>query len=231
MGAALRRTSFSPNIKERRDYSCAVFDSAGQVIAMGDHMPVHLGSMPMSVAAAVKRLRARTRRRRHAQRSLPRWHPPPRHHAGDAGVLKRKRQEPARGAPAPHNARLLRRFPRPPRRCRRNLPRLHGPLPRNLPGRPPHSAGQNHARRKTRRRCAGPPAQQRPHARRTRRRPRRSDRRLPDRSPAPSRNLRTLRNRPCQESRRRSARLFRRNDARLSAHHPARPLPGRRFSR
>jgi len=54
MGAALRRTSFSPNIKERRDYSCAVFDSAGQVIAMGDHMPVHLGSMPMSVAAAVQ---------------------------------------------------------------------------------------------------------------------------------------------------------------------------------
>jgi N-methylhydantoinase B len=52
MGAALRRTAFSPNIKERRDYSCAVFDSAGQVIAMGDHMPVHLGSMPMSVAAA-----------------------------------------------------------------------------------------------------------------------------------------------------------------------------------
>jgi N-methylhydantoinase B len=54
MGAVLRRTSFSPNIKERRDYSCAVFDSAGQVIAMGDHMPVHLGSMPMSVAAAVQ---------------------------------------------------------------------------------------------------------------------------------------------------------------------------------
>jgi N-methylhydantoinase B len=54
MGATLRRTSFSPNIKERRDYSCAVFDSAGQVIAMGDHMPVHLGSMPMSVAAAIE---------------------------------------------------------------------------------------------------------------------------------------------------------------------------------
>src|ERR1700754_2230482 len=54
MGAALRRTSFSPNIKERRDYSCAVFDSAGRAIAMGDHMPVHLGSMPMSVAAAVE---------------------------------------------------------------------------------------------------------------------------------------------------------------------------------
>src|SRR5437763_3135518 len=53
MGAALRRTSFSPNIKERRDYSCAVFDSGGNVIAMGDHMPVHLGSMPMSVRTAV----------------------------------------------------------------------------------------------------------------------------------------------------------------------------------
>jgi N-methylhydantoinase B len=53
MGAALRRTAFSPNIKERRDYSCAVFDGDGAVIAMGDHMPVHLGSMPMSVRAAI----------------------------------------------------------------------------------------------------------------------------------------------------------------------------------
>jgi N-methylhydantoinase B len=52
MGAALRRSAFSPNIKERRDYSCAVYDSDGQVLAMGDHMPVHLGSMPASVAAA-----------------------------------------------------------------------------------------------------------------------------------------------------------------------------------
>src|SRR2546425_8072475 len=53
MGVTLRRTSFSPNIKERRDYSCAVFDASGQVIAQGDHMPVHLGSMPMAVAAAL----------------------------------------------------------------------------------------------------------------------------------------------------------------------------------
>jgi N-methylhydantoinase B len=52
MGAALRRSAFSPNIKERRDYSCAVYDGHGQVLAMGDHMPVHLGSMPASVAAA-----------------------------------------------------------------------------------------------------------------------------------------------------------------------------------
>src|SRR5437588_7985489 len=56
MGAVLRRTAFSPNIKERRDYSCAVFDSAGQAFAMGDHMPVHLGSMPMSVRAAMNAL-------------------------------------------------------------------------------------------------------------------------------------------------------------------------------
>src|SRR3982750_1805112 len=53
MGIALRRTAFSPNIKERRDYSCAVFDRDGRVIAQGDHMPVHLGSMPMAVAAAL----------------------------------------------------------------------------------------------------------------------------------------------------------------------------------
>ncbi len=57
MGAALRRTAVSPNIKERRDYSCAIFDAGGQVIAMGDHMPVHLGSMPMSVQAAVDAIR------------------------------------------------------------------------------------------------------------------------------------------------------------------------------
>ena len=57
MGAALRRTAFSPNIKERRDYSSAVFTGDGDLIAMGDDMPVHLGSMPMSVAAALEAMR------------------------------------------------------------------------------------------------------------------------------------------------------------------------------
>src|SRR3984885_5127408 len=52
MGAGLRRSAFSPNITERRDYSCAVFDANRNVLAMGDHMPVHLGSMPASVIAA-----------------------------------------------------------------------------------------------------------------------------------------------------------------------------------
>lgn len=59
MGVALRRTAFSPNIKERRDYSSAVFSADGDLIAMGDDMPVHLGSMPMSVAAAVADLELR----------------------------------------------------------------------------------------------------------------------------------------------------------------------------
>ena len=57
MGAALRRTAFSPNIKERRDYSSAVFSADGDLIAMGDDMPVHLGSMPMSVSAILKAMR------------------------------------------------------------------------------------------------------------------------------------------------------------------------------
>jgi N-methylhydantoinase B len=57
MGIALRRTAFSPNIKERRDYSCAVFDSNGRVIAQGDHMPVHLGSMPMAVASTLSEIK------------------------------------------------------------------------------------------------------------------------------------------------------------------------------
>jgi N-methylhydantoinase B len=54
MGAALRKTSYSANIKERRDYSCAIYDAAGQTVAMGDHMPVHLGAMPLSVRHALE---------------------------------------------------------------------------------------------------------------------------------------------------------------------------------
>jgi len=51
MGIVLRKTSYSANIKERRDYSCAVYDAAGETVAMGDHMPVHLGAMPLAVRA------------------------------------------------------------------------------------------------------------------------------------------------------------------------------------
>lgn len=55
MGAILRKASFSPNIKERRDYSCALFNRQGAMISQAAHIPVHLGSMPMSVDAAINR--------------------------------------------------------------------------------------------------------------------------------------------------------------------------------
>ena len=54
MGVTLCRTGFSPNIKERLDYSCAIYDAAGRTIAQGDHLPVHLGAMPLSVRAAIE---------------------------------------------------------------------------------------------------------------------------------------------------------------------------------
>jgi N-methylhydantoinase B/oxoprolinase/acetone carboxylase alpha subunit len=54
MGAVLRRSAFSPNIKERADCSAAVFDASGQLLAQAEHIPVHLGSMPASVLAAVQ---------------------------------------------------------------------------------------------------------------------------------------------------------------------------------
>ncbi len=54
MGTVLRKASYSPNIKERRDFSCAVFDGQGRMIAQAAHIPVHLGSMPLSVKAAVE---------------------------------------------------------------------------------------------------------------------------------------------------------------------------------
>lgn len=55
MGVVLRKASFSPNIKERRDFSCALFDSKGLLIAQATHIPVHLGAMPLSVEAAIKK--------------------------------------------------------------------------------------------------------------------------------------------------------------------------------
>ena len=53
MGVTLQRASFSPNIRERLDFSCAVFDAQARMIAQAAHIPVHLGSMPASVAAAI----------------------------------------------------------------------------------------------------------------------------------------------------------------------------------
>src|SRR5258705_10954712 len=53
MGVVREKASYSANIKERRDYSCANYDATGQTVAMGDHMPVHLGAMPLSVQHAL----------------------------------------------------------------------------------------------------------------------------------------------------------------------------------
>ena len=55
MGMVLRRTSYSPNIKERADCSAAIFVASGEMLAQAEHIPVHLGSMPASVAAVLDR--------------------------------------------------------------------------------------------------------------------------------------------------------------------------------
>ena len=54
MGVVLRRTAYSPNIKERLDFSCALFDNQGRMIAQAAHIPVHLGAMPISVSTAIE---------------------------------------------------------------------------------------------------------------------------------------------------------------------------------
>ncbi|MBN1222774.1 MAG: hydantoinase B/oxoprolinase family protein [Candidatus Aminicenantes bacterium] len=54
MGAVLGRTALSPNIKERKDFSCALFNKHGETFAQGSHIPVHLGAMPLSVQASLK---------------------------------------------------------------------------------------------------------------------------------------------------------------------------------
>jgi N-methylhydantoinase B len=54
MGLVLRRSSFSANIKERRDFSCALFDADGRLVAQAEHIPVHLGAMPHSVSTILR---------------------------------------------------------------------------------------------------------------------------------------------------------------------------------
>ncbi len=55
MGQVLRRSAYSPNIKERLDASCAIFDDRGRMLAQAEHIPVHLGSMPASVGEVIDR--------------------------------------------------------------------------------------------------------------------------------------------------------------------------------
>jgi 5-oxoprolinase (ATP-hydrolysing) len=114
MGFVLQNTAHSVNIKERLDFSCALFDAAGNLIANAPHIPVHIGSMGESVKALLQQ---------HGDGFEPgdayllnspyaRRHAPARHHRGHAGVRRR--------APLA----VFRRFARPPRRHRRHFARL-----------------------------------------------------------------------------------------------------------
>jgi N-methylhydantoinase B len=59
MGIVVRNASFSPNIKERLDHSCALFDEQGRLIAQAEHIPVHLGSLPLGIANTLSYLKER----------------------------------------------------------------------------------------------------------------------------------------------------------------------------
>lgn len=59
MGIILSRSSFSSNIKERRDFSCAIFDGRGDLAAQAAHIPVHLGAMPLTLAAVLAEIKLR----------------------------------------------------------------------------------------------------------------------------------------------------------------------------
>ena len=57
MGVTLQYSSYSPNIKERRDFSCALFDIQGNMVAQASHIPVHLGAMPLSVESCMRKIK------------------------------------------------------------------------------------------------------------------------------------------------------------------------------
>ena len=152
MEAALVRSAFSPNIKERRDCSTAIFDGAGRMVVQSASIPVHLGAMPEAVAAVRERGAA----------------------PGEVWLVN----DPYRGgthlpdltmispAAAGRRDRRLRRHPRPPRRRRRDGARQHaGRLARAAAGGPGHPAGAARARRRAGARRAGAGAGQHPHAR------------------------------------------------------------------
>ncbi|MEM4274141.1 MAG: hydantoinase B/oxoprolinase family protein, partial [Candidatus Caldarchaeum sp.] len=56
MGVALRKSAFSPNIRERADHSCAILDSVGRLIGQAEHIPVHIGSLPLGLRNTIKYL-------------------------------------------------------------------------------------------------------------------------------------------------------------------------------
>ena len=89
MGVRLAQTAYSVNIKERLDFSCALFDAEGNLIANAPHMPVHLGSMGESIKTVIAQERRQDEagRRLRAERSLQRRHAPAGRDGHHAGVL------------------------------------------------------------------------------------------------------------------------------------------------
>ena len=88
MGERLQSTAHSVNIKERLDFSCAIFDADGDLIANAPHIPVHLGSMGESIKMVISRNKGRMKPGDVyvAQRPLPRRHAPSRRHRGHPGL-------------------------------------------------------------------------------------------------------------------------------------------------
>ena len=115
MGVALQNTAYSVNIKERLDFSCAVFAHDGTLVANAPHMPVHLGSMDRSVETIIRDNKGRIKPGDVYvdQRALQRRHAPAGHHGLHAGLRRQEEEHPVLG-----------RLARPPRRCRRHLARL-----------------------------------------------------------------------------------------------------------
>ena len=173
MGLTLENTALSVNIKERLDFSCALFDPDGMLVANAPHIPIHLGSMGESVVTVARENRGRMKPGDVFCVNAPynRRHPPPRrdrHHPGVRRGCRAGRARRVRRAPHP----VLRREPRPPRGHRRvhaglDAPRrahgggggdplrqLHaggrGALPRGRAPRPPRGGGGGRPATRTR---------------------------------------------------------------------------------
>src|SRR5579871_4101869 len=69
MGLAVRNAAYSPNIKERMDHSCALFDARGRMVAQAEHIPVHLGSLPWGLRETLRAIE----QRRDAPRPGDQW--------------------------------------------------------------------------------------------------------------------------------------------------------------
>ena len=100
MGVTLANTAYSVNIKERLDFSCALFDAEGNLIANAPHMPVHLGSMGESVKTIIERRGGtmQPRRRLRAERAVQRRHASARRDGDRAGVPRRRDERARRRA-------------------------------------------------------------------------------------------------------------------------------------